>query len=220
VTLVVADNGPGMSAEQQQGLFKPFDRLGAERTGVEGSGLGLVITRQLVDAMGGTMWVDSVSGQGTTVSVTLPRIPAPAAVPAATSDPGSPAGTAAGVHANRRVLFIGHAQDDRDLIEAAVRTLPNASLTASHDGRSGIRTARILRADLVIIGLDPSDMSGADVLRALRAQPQTRDVRCVALSADAAAGAASDVRAAGFQESWPKPLGRDFLRSRLLALLA
>ena len=220
VTLVVADNGPGMSAEQQQGLFKPFDRLGAERTGVEGSGLGLVITRQLVDAMGGTLWVDSVSGQGTTLSVTLPRIPAPAAGPAATSDPASPAGTAAGAHANRRVLFIGHAQDDRDLIEAAVRALPNVSLTASHDGRSGIRTARILRADLVIIGLDPSDMTGADVLRALRAQSQTRDVRCVALSADPPAAAASDLRAAGFQEFWPKPLGHDYLRSRLLALLA
>lgn len=62
-------------------------------------------------------------------------------------------------------------------------------------------------------------MDGAQALRALRQQPQTRHVRCVVLSADAAAGAAADASAAGFLEFWPQPLRGDFLRSRLRALL-
>jgi len=85
-------------------------------------------------------------------------------------------------------------------------------------------TARILRADLIIVGLKLPDLAGAAVLRALRQQQQTRRVRCVALSPGAASDAAADsdaeAGASGFLECWGKPLAADFLRSRLQALLA
>ena len=77
--LVIADTGPGMTAEQQARLFRPFDRLGAERTAVQGTGLGLTITRLLIDAMGGSMHIDSAPARGTVVSVALPQGSAPAA---------------------------------------------------------------------------------------------------------------------------------------------
>lgn len=77
--LVVADTGQGMTADQQARLFRPFDRLGAERTAVQGTGLGLTITRLLIDAMGGSLRIESAPAQGTVVRVTLPQAPAPAA---------------------------------------------------------------------------------------------------------------------------------------------
>jgi PAS domain S-box-containing protein len=70
--LDVADSGPGLTPEQQARLFNPFDRLGAERSGVQGTGLGLALTKQLLDAMGGSITVRSVPGEGSTFSVRLP----------------------------------------------------------------------------------------------------------------------------------------------------
>lgn len=75
--IVVADTGLGMTAEQQARLFRPFDRLGAERTAVQGTGLGLTITRLLVEAMGGSLRIDSAPGQGSVVTVRLPQAPPP-----------------------------------------------------------------------------------------------------------------------------------------------
>ncbi len=75
--LVVTDTGLGMTADQQARLFRPFDRLGAERTAVQGTGLGLTITRLLVEAMGGTLCIESRPGQGSVVSVTLSQAPPP-----------------------------------------------------------------------------------------------------------------------------------------------
>ncbi len=151
----------------------------------------------------------------TPVSVSLPLVP----VPAGAAEPAKTGHAAAAVRKSRRVLFIGDLQADRDLIEAAVHTLPDVTLTTAIDARSGIPTARILHPDLVIIGLGLPDMDGAEVLRALRQQAQTRQVRCIALSADASPGNAAEAAAAGFLEFWPKPLGGDLLRSRLRALL-
>ncbi|MBE0548643.1 MAG: hypothetical protein IH627_13555 [Rubrivivax sp.] len=149
---------------------------------------------------------------GTPVSVPLPRKP----VPAGAAEPAKKGKAAALVRKSRRVLFIGDVQADRDLIEAAVQTLPDVTLTTAIDARSGIPTVRILHPDLVIIGLSLPDMDGA---QAQRPQPQTRHVRCVVLSADAASGAAAEAGATGFLEFWPQPLGGEFLRSRLRALL-
>jgi signal transduction histidine kinase len=77
--LVVADSGQGMDADQQARLFRPFDRLGAERTAVQGTGLGLTITRLLVEAMGGLLRIESQPAQGSVVTVTLPQAPPPVA---------------------------------------------------------------------------------------------------------------------------------------------
>lgn len=136
---------------------------------------------------------------------------------AAAADPCDPA--ASNLRRSRRVLYIGDEQADRELIEATVRALPDVTLTTATDGRSGIPTARILRADLVIVGLKLHDMTGATALRALRQQPRTREVRCVALSDGLAPDAEAEAQAAGFLECWCRPLGVDTLRSRLQALL-
>ncbi|HET6787235.1 MAG TPA: ATP-binding protein, partial [Aquabacterium sp.] len=88
LALIIADTGCGMTAEQLKGLFEPFNRLGAERAGIEGTGLGLVISRRLVEAMGGVIEVDSTPGTGTVVTLRLPRA-APGQTPATTEvEPG------------------------------------------------------------------------------------------------------------------------------------
>jgi len=133
-----------------------------------------------------------------------------------------PAGT--GRRKSRRVLYIGNVQADRDLIEATVQTLPDVTLTTAIDGRSGIATARILRADLIIVGLNLPDMEGPAVLRALRRQQQTRRARCIAIStgtvSDAAAETYAETGASDFLECWRTPLAIDFLNGRLRALLS
>jgi len=140
-----------------------------------------------------------------------PRLQPPS-VPAASPSPPQ--------RALRRVLFIGPAAADRAAIEAALAGLPAVSLTDSPDGRAGLRTAGILSADLVIVAPDLTDMSAADVLRALREQAPTREVRCVALLAlsvsDEPPGEAAN---AGFHECWCRPLDSNKLRHRIEALL-
>jgi signal transduction histidine kinase len=81
VRLAVRDTGGGMSAEEVERLFTPFERLSAPSSGVSGTGLGLVVARQLVVAMGGQLEVDSRVGVGTTFTVALPEAPSPASPP-------------------------------------------------------------------------------------------------------------------------------------------
>lgn len=120
----------------------------------------------------------------------------------------------------RRVLFIGRSAADREAVDAAVQSLPAVSLTTSPDGHAGIRTARILHADLVIVGPDLPDMGAAEVLQALRLQTHARAVCCVTLAAQTTPDIAQRWRSEGFQECWPRPLAADALRARLAALLS
>jgi signal transduction histidine kinase len=90
LTLHVSDRGPGLTPEQLERLFQPFERLGQERAGIAGSGLGLVITRQLAQALGGTLVLRSTPGQGTVAELRLPPRCTPEAGPAAESGPAHP----------------------------------------------------------------------------------------------------------------------------------
>src|SRR5690606_7312086 len=79
VTVVIEDTGMGMDADQLARLFQPFERLGRDTSPIEGTGLGLIITRSLLESMGGRLGIRSQPGAGTKVSVTLPEAPAPSA---------------------------------------------------------------------------------------------------------------------------------------------
>jgi CheY-like chemotaxis protein/anti-sigma regulatory factor (Ser/Thr protein kinase) len=217
VTITVADTGPGLSPQQQQRLFQPFERLGAERTGVQGSGLGLVITRLLVRAMGGTLEIDSEAGCGTAVRVSLP-----AASPGAPALPRPAAAGAPGPAASAvrpRVLYIEDNTASRALMAGVVAAIEDAGLALAFDGLSGVTQAAQLQPAVVIVDLNLPDIDGISVLRALRQLPATRDCRCVAMSADTTHEVAKRALAAGFDEFWPKPSGVDFMRERLARLL-
>ena len=211
-TLSVRDTGRGMSADQLAHLFEPFNRLGLEAEGIEGSGIGLTIARALVDGMGGHLGVTSQPGQGTEFQVVLPRActeadAAPA--PVGASPPESLADIAATLAATVRpaqVLYIEDNAVNVLLVNELMAQLPSLRIESVATGAAGVARALSLRPDLVLIDMQLPDFDGFEVLRRLRAHPDTAAIACVALSANAMPEDIARARAMGFDDYWTKPI--------------
>jgi PAS domain S-box-containing protein len=209
--LAVRDTGPGIPPQMWPRLFNPFDRLGAEATAVEGTGLGLVLCKRLTEAMGGTLDVASTVGQGTTVCVDMPR-----ADPAPRVDPGAAApAPAAGKRAQGTVLYIEDNRANLGLMEEILAYRPEVRLLEAMRGSAGLELARIHRPDLILLDVHLPDMPGDEVLRWLQADPHLREIPVVVISADATPPQMERLRAAGAWEYLTKPLDLP----RFLALL-
>jgi PAS domain S-box-containing protein len=212
VTLCVQDTGLGMTAEQIAGMYQPFNRLGAERGQVEGTGLGLVIARQLVVAMGGELAVSSSPGTGSVFSVTLPS--AAEGLPAA--DPAhDPVAASTGPKRPMTVLYVEDNPVNLELMQALLDSRPLVHLAVAEDGRAGLDAARRLRPDLVLLDMHLPLMSGLQVLQHLRADPATAQLVCVAVSANGMPEDITLARDAGFDDYVVKPFDPD----RLLGLI-
>lgn len=202
VDVRVTDTGVGIAAELMPRLFDPFDRLGAEHTGIEGIGLGLPVSKRYIERMRGRIGVTSVPGSGTTVTLRLPTAHAaavPAAAMAAVAAPPS-------CTAVRTVLSIEDKRTNAALLEHLLAGRPEVRLLTARDGRTGLDTARSELPALVLLDLNLRDMHGIDVLRALRAGEQTSGVPVVVLSADATPGRAEELMRAGAQECLTRPV--------------
>jgi PAS domain S-box-containing protein len=203
VRLAVRDTGPGIPPEKWHRLFTPFDRLGAEATAVEGTGLGLVLCKRLTEAMGGTLDLASTVGQGTTVQVDLPRA-APAARfgrRAAATLSSASAGTGRGT-----VLYIEDNPANRGLMEDIFACRPEVQLLSATQGGAGLELARQHHPDLILLDLHLPDMPGDEVLRQLQSDPHLCATRVVVISADATPTQITRLRAAGAWEYLTKPL--------------
>jgi PAS domain S-box-containing protein len=205
VRLHFSDTGLGMTQEQLTHLYEPFNRLGRERGGVEGTGIGLALTRQLVMMMNGDMRIDSVAGEGTRVQVVLPRCPVPDAPPA---PPPPPMARGADARPERlpTVLYIEDNPVNMLVVEQLLVRWPIARLAQAQDGASGLREARRLKPELILLDMRLPDMTGLEVLAALRADPATASLRVVALSASAMAADVEHARRSGAAAYWTKPL--------------
>ena len=199
--IVVADTGRGMTGDQLAHLFEPFNRLGIEREGIEGTGIGLTIVKALVNGMGGTIDVRSRAGEGTTVEVRLPAADAAAAASAARET--LPEGR--GAHGGT-ILYVEDNAVNVLLVEELVRNLSGLAIVSVPTGAAGVARARELRPDLVLIDMQLPDFDGFEVLRRLRAQPETAGIACIALSANAMPDDIERARAAGFVDYWTKPI--------------
>lgn len=199
VELVVEDTGLGMTPEQLRQLYEPFNRLGRERGGIEGTGIGLALTRQLVTLMRGTLQIDSTAGVGTRAVVTLPRAPMPGA-----NEPNDELVLAPSHQGT--VLYIEDNPINVMLVEAMLDGWPEVKLVGAELGARGIAQARALKPDLVLLDMQLPDMSGLEVIRALRSDPDTRDLRIVVLSASAMPEEVDQARSAGADDYWTKPL--------------
>ena len=180
----VADTGYGIPADQLDRLFQPFERLGAEQSGVEGTGMGLALSSGLVEAMGGAIGVDSEVDRGTTVWVEL----AIAESPLATYENRGPMDTASvapGHGPARKILCIEDNVSNLKLVERILAHRPKIELVSALRGDLGLGLARTERPDLVLLDLHLPDMSGSEVLRRLKSYPETRDIPVIVLSADA-----------------------------------
>jgi PAS domain S-box-containing protein len=213
VCIEVADTGLGMTREQLAHLYEPFNRLGRERGGVEGSGIGLVLTRQLVRLMHGTLELDSESGQGTRARVLLPAAEA-AAVPASTAARADPPPQQAAASTRQAgagqprgtVLYIEDNAVNALLVEQLLSRWPGVRYVHADTGATGLALARHLRPDLVLLDMQLGDIDGYEVLHRLRGEAATSALQVVALSANAMAEDIARTRRSGADDYWTKPI--------------
>ena len=199
----VTDTGHGLNAEEIGRLFTPFERLRAERTSVEGTGLGLALSKGLIEAMEGRIGVRSVPGEGSTFWIELPL----------TGDPRKqvernglklPAlfeGECRGC-----VLYIEDNLSNLELIETLLESCPDLDLLSAQQGTLGIEIARARRPNLVLLDLHLPDVQGWDVLETLQQDPATRSIPVVVISADATANRIERLLQAGARDYLTKPL--------------
>jgi CheY-like chemotaxis protein len=200
----VSDTGPGIPPHQLERAFVPFERLGARRD-IEGTGLGLPLSRNLVQAMGGTLTVDSGPG-GSTFSVDLPLATGSAAEDAPTAERVNGAAPTNGGGASRRVLYIEDNASNVELIERLVARRGGLELHAAARGDAGIELARRLRPEVVVLDLHLPDTTGDAVLAQLRSDDATRDVPVIVVTADASQEHEQRLLAAGANAFMTKPL--------------
>jgi len=210
VTLSVRDTGRGLDADQLDHLFEPFNRLGVEREGIEGTGIGLSIVKGLLERMGGVIEVRSEPGVGSEFTVTLARTaehtavaPGVAEVPLPTEPPARlPAGTPR----SARLLYIEDNALNVLLVEELMATCRGLSVRSEPDGARGVARALTMQPDLVLVDMQLPDFDGLEVLRRLRADPATAAIPCVALSANAMPEDIASAKAAGFNDYITKPI--------------
>jgi CheY-like chemotaxis protein len=211
VRISVVDTGYGIAPAHLERLFRPFDRIGAENGGVEGTGIGLALTRGLIDAMGGEIGVESALEIGSTFWFELPRAEAttrhvdlePASVALAHHD-----------GPRRTILQIEDNLSNLRLVERIIARQPGIELVSAEHGRRGLELARDLQPDLILLDLHLPDLSGREVLRSLRTNRSTRHIPVVIVSADATDRQITVLKDAGAFGYLTKPLDvGEFLRT-------
>jgi len=218
--LLVRDTGPGIRPEHLGLLFMPFERLGAEHTTVEGTGIGLALSRRLAEAMGGTLEVDSTVGQGSTFWVQLPVVEGPVEryvrFNGSTEAAGDPATSGP---AKAKILYIEDNLANLRLVERILAVYPDVELITAMQGRLGFDLAREHRPALVLLDLHLPDVGGDVVLRQLRDDPLTGSIPVAMVSADATPGEIKRLLGEGALAYLTKPIDVQELRSLVGSVL-
>jgi signal transduction histidine kinase len=204
IRIDVSDTGPGIDPDSFEKLFTPFERLNAGAD-VQGTGLGLALSRSLVEAMDGSLTVSSVPGEGSTFTVELGR-GEPAAVVAADDHDGELIAKRS-YDGERRLLYIEDTVANIRLVEEILRSRPSIRVLPAGMGSLGLELAAEHRPDLVLLDLHLPDLGGGEVLAQLRADERTRDIPVVVLSADATDRSPGPLLEAGAQAYLTKPIG-------------
>ena len=204
VRVNVTDTGPGIPPGKLKLLFQPFERLGAEQTSTEGTGLGLALSKALADAMGGALGVESVVDRGCTFWLELGAAETP---PQAASQGRSRREASEGEsRVSGTVLYIEDNASNVRLMERVLSRRPGVRLLGAGDGQTGLDVAASERPDLILLDLHLPDMPGEKVLRRLWEEPLTREIPVAVLSADASPAQSRRLLASGASAYLTKPL--------------
>jgi PAS domain S-box-containing protein len=202
--LRVQDTGRGIAPERQKDLFTPFARLGAEDSGVEGTGLGLALSQRLAEAMGGRLELERSMGEGSTFLLELQETASPLEQAEEASAARRPAGTAP--HRAATLLYIEDNLANLSLVETILWERPSWKTIPALQGQIGVELAREHEPDLVLLDLHLPDIRGEEVLRRLREDDRTARIPVVVISADATPDTAERLLAAGAVAFMTKPL--------------
>ncbi|BAE50677.1 MASE3 domain-containing protein [Paramagnetospirillum magneticum] len=218
VRFVVTDRGPGIAPEKQALLFRPFNRLGAEATEIEGTGIGLTISKQLVEAMGGRIGFETATGRGTTFWV---EVPAAAGHPAAAArhDGRELSSANIRVEGGRTILYVEDNPANVQLMQDLVAELSDFTLLTSPTAEIGLEIAAVAHPDMILLDINLPGLSGIEALRRLKAIPEISAIPVVALSADATAGTIRQALEAGCVRYLAKPLDVNALFATIREIL-
>ena len=218
VRLTVTDTGPGLAPEKLGQLFQPFNRLGQESSGEEGTGIGLVVSKRLVELMDGVIGVESTPGKGSifwvelisTTPLTLPE--------SAEIAPSRESSPVAG-HVVRTVLYVEDNPANLQLVERIVGRRKDLRLLTAVDGSRGVEVARASLPDVILMDINLPGISGIDALKILRDGETTAHIPVVAISANAMARDVQKGLEAGFFRYLTKPIKvREFMDTLDMAL--
>ena len=220
VCIEVVDTGPGLTPAQRERLFQAFERLDADAGAVEGAGIGLALSKSLVELMHGRIGVSSVPGVGSTFWVELPRsAPAAAAAAADVAAPGAPLPP----HADGRpwrVLYVEDNPVNQLLLESMLSALDGIELRMVDRPEDGLALARDWPPDLLLLDIQLPGMNGFELLRRLREDARAAAVPAVAVTANAMPEDVQLAREAGFDHYLTKPLALAELLALVRRLLA
>jgi len=195
-----------MTPEQLTQLFKPFNRLGKEAGAEEGTGIGLVVTKRLVELMGGSIGADSIVGTGSVFWIELKLSAAPQravreAERAALMHPPVPEGADM-----RTLLYVEDNPANLELVEQIVARRKDLRLMSAADGELGVEFARTCLPEVIVMDINLPGMSGIAAMRILRADPATAHIPVIALSANAVPRDIEKALEAGFANYLTKPI--------------
>jgi CheY-like chemotaxis protein len=199
----IADTGIGFQPESLKRIFTPFERLGAEKTNVEGTGLGLALSKRLIELMGGRIEVRSEPGLGSTFTLELQSTNDPVA--SLGRERELPEAEVAAVEREVSILYIEDNLSNLRVVERVMSRRPHMKLTAAMQGRIGLDLAYTHPPDLVLLDLHLPDIDGSEVLQRLRGDSRTSGVPVIVISADATQTQVARLKAAGAHAYLSKP---------------
>jgi signal transduction histidine kinase/ActR/RegA family two-component response regulator len=206
IRIGVRDTGAGLSPEQLAQLFQPFNRLGKDASTEEGTGIGLVVTKRLVELMDGAIGVESTVGVGSLFWVELSLTSAPQqllqeAEPSMSARPPVQDGLP-----RRTLLYVEDNPANLELVEQLIARRPDLRLLSAADGNLGIEFARSYQPEVILMDINLPGISGIEVMKVLRADPKTAHIPIMALSANAVPRDIAKGLEAGFFDYLTKPI--------------
>lgn len=206
VVLVVSDTGRGLTPQQMERLFQPFTRFEAEGETIQGTGIGLVITRRLAELMGGRLTVTSTAGEGSTFRVSLAASQPPNVVAGATAGSLPPSPGPAEEVSQTRVVYVEDNPSNVELFTGVMALRPGVRVKVAVDGLEGLDLVRADLPDLAVVDINLPGIDGIELCRRLKADPSTQAIPLIALSANAMPSDVERARRAGFDVYLTKPL--------------
>ncbi|MCE3263465.1 MAG: hypothetical protein K0R43_2544 [Pseudoduganella sp.] len=208
VRISVQDTGMGLKPEQIKQLFQPFNRLGQESGVEEGTGIGLVVTKRLVELMGGTIGVTSSQGVGSMFWIELKSTtPTPSRIATSAERPAEHHRHAAGEPAT--VLYVEDNPANLKLVEEIISFRPDLKLLSAPDGHLGVELARAHQPDIILMDINLPGLNGIDAVKLLHNDPRTAHIPVIALTANAMPRDVEKGLAAGFFRYLIKPINID-----------
>jgi CheY-like chemotaxis protein len=207
VRVTIQDSGHGLSPAQRAQLFQPFNRLGQEAGPEEGSGIGLVVTKRLVELMGGEIGLSSTLGVGTVFWIDL-EATAPVQIESLSAllDEAGTARAAPLPHGRDTLLYVEDNPANLRLVEEIVALRTGLNLLTASNGTLGLALAREHRPDVILMDLNLPGIDGTECLRILKREPRTRGIPVIALTANAMSSDVERGLSAGFYRYLTKPL--------------